>query len=58
VVRSRHALMDAVYKQRNDIDDRAVDVHIKRIRKKLRVVDNSFDMIEALRGIGYRVKEV
>jgi two-component system response regulator ChvI len=56
VVRSRHALVDAVHK-RNDIDERAVDVHIKRIRKKLRVVDNSFDMIEALRGLGYRVKQ-
>ena len=57
VVRSRHALMDAVYNERNDIDDRAVDVHIKRIRKKLRLVDNSFDMIEALRGLGYRAKQ-
>jgi two-component system response regulator ChvI len=57
VVRSRQSLMDAVCNERNDIDDRAVDVHIKRIRKKLRVVDNSFDMIEALRGLGYRVKQ-
>ena len=55
VVRSRHLLMGAVNKEPNDVDDCAVDVHIKRIR--LKVVDNSFDMIEALRGIGYRFKQ-
>jgi two-component system response regulator ChvI len=55
VVRSRDALMDAV----NDaaVSERAIVGHIKRMRKKLKSVDDSFDMIETLTGVGYRFKE-
>jgi two-component system response regulator ChvI len=56
-VRSRDALMDAVHDEPVSLDERAIDVHIKRMRKKLKAVDDSFDMIETLYGIGYRFKE-
>jgi two-component system response regulator ChvI len=58
VIKSRVALMDAAYDEQVCVGDRAVDCHIKRIRKKFTAVDNSFDMIEAPRGIGYRFKEL
>ena len=57
VIKSRDALMDAAYDEGLDIGDRAIDTHIKRLRKKFRVVDESFDMIEAIYGVGYRFKE-
>jgi two-component system, OmpR family, response regulator ChvI len=57
VVRSRDALMDAVHDDPVSLDERAIDVHIKRMRKKLKAVDDSFDMIETLYGVGYRFKE-
>ena len=57
VVRSRDALMDAAYKEQVYVDDRTVDTHIKRIRRKLKAVDDSFNMIETLYGAGYRFKE-
>jgi two-component system, OmpR family, response regulator ChvI len=57
VLRSRDALMDAVHDEPVSLDERAIDVHIKRMRKKLKAVDDSFDMIETLYGIGYRFKE-
>jgi two-component system response regulator ChvI len=57
IVKSRAALIDAAYNEQVYVDDGAIDCHIKRLRKKLRAVDESFDMIEALRGVGYRFKE-
>jgi two-component system, OmpR family, response regulator ChvI len=57
VVKSRDALMDAAYKPQVYVDDRTVDAHIKRIRQKLKAVDDAFDMIETLYGVGYRFKE-
>jgi two-component system response regulator ChvI len=57
VIKSRDALMDAAYFEGLDVGDRAIDTHIKRLRKKFRVVDQSFDMIEAIYGVGYRFKE-
>jgi two-component system response regulator ChvI len=57
VVRSRDALMDAVHDAAVSLDERAIDAHMKRMRKKLKAVDDSFDMIETLYGIGYRFKE-
>jgi two-component system, OmpR family, response regulator ChvI len=57
VIKSRAALMDAAYDEEAYVGDRAIDCHIKRLRKKFRVVDDSFDMIEALYGVGYRFKE-
>jgi len=56
-VKSRDALMDAAYDDQIYVDDRTIDSHIKRIRKKFRAVDDSFDAIETLYGVGYRYKE-
>jgi two-component system response regulator ChvI len=57
VVKSRDALMDVAYDDQVYVDDRTIDSHIKRLRKKFRLADDSFDMIETLYGIGYRFKE-
>ncbi|WP_404400654.1 response regulator transcription factor [Pelagibacterium halotolerans] len=57
VVKSRNALMDAAYDDQVYVDDRTIDSHIKRLRKKFKAVDNGFDMIETLYGVGYRFKE-
>jgi two-component system response regulator ChvI len=57
VVKSRNALMDAAYDDQVYVDDRTIDSHIKRLRKKFKVVDADFDMIETLYGVGYRFKE-
>ena len=56
-VKSRDALMDAAYDDQIYVDDRTIDSHIKRIRKKFRVVDKEFDQIETLYGVGYKYKE-
>ena len=58
VVKSRNALMDAAYDDQVYVDDRTIDSHIKRLRKKFKVGDPSFDMIETLYGVGYRFREV
>ena len=58
VVKSRNALMDAAYDDQVYVDDRTIDSHIKRLRKKFKAVDDDFDMIETLYGVGYRFKEV
>jgi len=57
VVKSRNALMDAAYDDQVYVDDRTIDSHIKRLRKKFKVADDSFEMIETLYGVGYRFKE-
>lgn len=57
VVKSRNALMDAAYDDEVYVDDRTIDSHIKRLRKKFKVVDDDFEMIETLYGVGYRFKE-
>ena len=57
VVKSRNALMDAAYDDQVYVDDRTIDSHIKRLRKKFKVVDQEFEMIETLYGVGYRFKE-
>jgi two-component system response regulator ChvI len=58
VVKSRDALMDAAYDEQVYVDDRTIDSHIKRLRKKFKMVDNDFDMIETLYGVGYRFRDV
>jgi two-component system response regulator ChvI len=58
VVKSRDALMDAAYDEQVYVDDRTIDSHIKRLRKKFKMVDDDFDMIETLYGVGYRFREV
>jgi two-component system, OmpR family, response regulator ChvI len=57
VVKSRNALMDAAYDEQIYVDDRTIDSHVKRVRKKFKEVDDSFDMIDTLYGVGYRFKE-
>src|ERR1700736_3325176 len=57
VVKSRNALMDAAYDDQVYVDDRTIDSHIKRLRKKFKQTDDDFDMIETLYGVGYRFKE-
>jgi two-component system, OmpR family, response regulator ChvI len=57
VIKNRDALMDAVHEDQVFLDDRTIDSHIKRLRKKFRAADESFDMIETLYGVGYRFRE-
>jgi len=57
-VKSRDNLMDAAYDDQVYVDDRTIDSHIKRLRKKFKSVDDDFDMIETLYGVGYRFKEL
>jgi len=56
-VKSRDNLMDAAYDDQVYVDDRTIDSHVKRMRKKFRVVDQEFDAIETLYGVGYRYRE-
>jgi two-component system, OmpR family, response regulator ChvI len=57
VFKSRNALMDAAYDDQVYVEDRTIDSHIKRLRKKLKQVDASCEVIETIYGVGYRVKE-
>ena len=57
MVKNRDQLMDAAYGESIFLDDRTIDSHIKRIRKKFRRHDNEFDEIETLYGAGYRLKD-
>jgi two-component system response regulator ChvI len=56
-VKSRDQLMDVAYDDQVYVDDRTIDSHIKRLRKKMRSVDGDFGAIETLYGIGYRYNE-
>ena len=56
-VKSRDNLMDAAYDDQVYVDDRTIDSHVKRMRKKFRQVDPEFDSIETLYGVGYRYRE-
>jgi two-component system, OmpR family, response regulator ChvI len=56
-VKSRDQLMDVAYDDQVYVDDRTIDSHIKRLRKKMRTVDDTFSAIETLYGIGYRYNE-
>lgn len=56
-VKSRDQLMDAAYDDQVYVDDRTIDSHIKRLRKKFRDADGEFDAIETLYGVGYRYNE-
>ena len=58
VLKSRNALMDAAYDDQVYVDDRTIDSHIKRLRKKFKSTDDEFDMIDTLYGVGYRFKEI
>ena len=56
-VKSRDSLMDAAYDDQVYVDDRTIDSHIKRLRKKFKEIDDDFDAIETLYGVGYRYRE-
>ena len=56
-VKSRDSLMDAAYDDQVYVDDRTIDSHIKRVRRKFREVDGEFEQIETLYGIGYRYRD-
>jgi two-component system response regulator ChvI len=56
-VKSRDQLMDVAYDDQVYVDDRTIDSHINRLRKKMRNTDNEFSAIETLYGIGYRYNE-
>ncbi len=56
-VKSRDQLMDAAYGESIYVDDRTIDSHIKRLRKKFREVDGEFGQIETLYGVGYRYRD-
>jgi two-component system response regulator ChvI len=56
-VKSRDNLMDAAYDDQVYVDDRTIDSHIKRLRKKFKAADDDFDAIETLYGVGYRYRE-
>jgi two-component system response regulator ChvI len=57
IVKSRDQLMDTAYQDDVYVDDRTIDSHIKRLRRKFRAVDSQFKAIETLYGIGYRFAE-
>ena len=57
IVKTRNQLMDAAYQDDIYVDDRTIDSHIKRVRRKFRQVDSDFDAIETLYGAGYRFSD-
>jgi two-component system response regulator ChvI len=57
LVKSRDQLMDAAYGEHVYVDDRTIDSHVKRLRKKFKAVDSEFAHIETLYGLGYRYRE-
>ena len=57
IVRNRDQLIDMAYGENIYVDDRTIDSHIKRVRKKFKTVDENFNEIETLYGVGYRYKE-
>ena len=54
IIKERSQLMDVAYREDTDIEDRTIDSHVKRIRKKFKKVDNNFSAIETRYGSGYR----
>lgn len=56
-VKNRDQLMDAAYGNSVYVDDRTIDSHIKRLRKKFKIADHEFDQIETLYGVGYRYRD-
>ncbi len=58
MAKSRNALMEVAYQDPTNVDERNIDTHIKRLRKKFLATDPEFDMVESLYAVGYRYKEV
>jgi two-component system response regulator ChvI len=57
MVKSRDNLMDAAYGENVYVDDRTIDSHVKRLRKKFKTIDGEFNHIETLYGLGYRYRD-
>jgi two-component system response regulator ChvI len=57
VVKTRNQLLDIAYQDDVYVDDRTIDSHIKRMRRKMRAVDPEFDGIETLYGVGYKFQD-
>ena len=57
IVKNRDQLIDMAYGDNIYVDDRTIDSHIKRVRKKFKTIDSNFNQIETLYGVGYRYKE-
>jgi two-component system response regulator ChvI len=57
-VKGRSALIGAAYEGDAYMDERAIDSHVKRLRRKFKARDSEFDMIQTVYGIGYSFKEV
>lgn len=57
IVKNRDQLIDMAYGENIYVDDRTIDSHIKRVRKKFKAIDDDFNQIETLYGVGYRYKE-
>ena len=58
LVKNRDQLIDTAYGETIYVDDRTIDSHIKRMRRKFRVFDKDFDHIETLYGVGYRYRDL
>ena len=58
LVKNRDKLIDVAYGETIYVDDRTIDSHIKRMRRKFRLIDKEFDSIETLYGVGYRYRDV
>src|SRR5215469_8537767 len=56
-VKSRDQLMDSAYGEHIYVDDRTIDSHVKRLRKKFKAIDGEFAQIETLYGVGYRYRD-
>ena len=57
LVKNRDQLIDIAYGETIYVDDRTIDSHIKRMRRKFRISDKGFDRIETLYGVGYRYRD-
>ena len=57
LVKNRDQLIDIAYGETIYVDDRTIDSHIKRMRRKFRFSDKGFDRIETLYGVGYRYRD-
>jgi two-component system response regulator ChvI len=57
IVMSRDSLMRTAYDEEPRVNQRAIDTYIKHLRKSFKAIDCSFDMIETVNGVGYRLKE-
>ena len=57
-VKNRDQLIDAAYGEHIYVDDRTIDSHIKRLRRKFKIADENFQEIETLYGIGYRYRSL